>query len=773
MTIHRLYLIHHSHTDIGYTASQAVIGRQQAEFIAQALDCCTATDALPAGERFAWTCEAAWAVKLFLRRFPERAAEFWRRVREGRIEVTALECQLTDLFTLELLEETLAFTTGEARRHGAEVVTAMQNDVNGWAWGLADLLARHGVRYFTTGINETRALGVRPCPDAFRWTGPQGGNLLTWHGLHYLTGNSLNLDTPDAERRVAAWLAERKKNGYAHPVIAANIHGENHDNAPPGLWICEAVRQWNAAHADLKLELCTPRTWFAALERECPQPFPERRLAWPDWWADGNGSALREVIWVRQAQADWTATGAAARAAGQTPDPERAATVVEQATLFCEHTWGAWNSTDTPDSLEAQGQWHVKAGFACTAAAESAALLADTLRAACPFPTPAAGVAEVAVFNPLPFPRSDLAEVTIPDWALTGGDRERQVLTKTPERPGPACHLEDTAGGAPIPVRREPVILNSARHPGQRLRFIARDVPALGWKRYRLLPGDLPEAATSVQVRDHVLTTSAWRAALAPATGAITSLRQAGIDAELVNPQSWALGQLIHETIPAGRETLAAWPGVLRNAVIHRATPAMAAVAAEPHPLGITQEYASTGDGFPRVRTAVTAYAALPRLDLTVTVTPPPAADRTDAFYLAFPFAARRPEVYVELPGAVMRPGRDQIPGSATDWHSVQHYFAVADGAAWTAVVATPDAPLLQINGINTGLWQEQLPPPNGTVMSWLMNNYWFTNFPASQNGPVTCRFSLDVRPGGFDAATASRFALTIRQPLRTLARLP
>ncbi|MFA5206229.1 MAG: hypothetical protein WC708_17675, partial [Lentisphaeria bacterium] len=62
---------------------------------------------------------------------------------------------------------------------------------------------------------------------------------------------------------------------------------------------------------------------------------------------------------------------------------------------------------------------------------------------------------------------------------------------------------------------------------------------------------------------------------------------------------------------------------------------------------------------------------------------------------------------------------------------------------------------------------------PNGTVMSWLMNNYWFTNFPASQNGPVTCRFSLDVRPGGFDAAAAGRFARAIRQPLRTLARLP
>ena len=113
-----------------------------------------------------------------------------------------------------------------------------------------------------------------------------------------------------------------------------------------------------------------------------------------------------------------------------------------------------------------------------------------------------------------------------------------------------------------------------------------------------------------------------------------------------------------------------------------------------------------------------------------------------------------------------MRPGLDQVPGTATDWHSLQHYFAVS-GNEQTVAVASPDIPLVQVNGINTGKWQETLPPANGVVMSWVMNNYWFTNFPASQGGGFAWRYSLMAMPGGFDRDAAAGFAATLRQPLR------
>jgi hypothetical protein len=112
-----------------------------------------------------------------------------------------------------------------------------------------------------------------------------------------------------------------------------------------------------------------------------------------------------------------------------------------------------------------------------------------------------------------------------------------------------------------------------------------------------------------------------------------------------------------------------------------------------------------------------------------------------------------------------MRPGIDQVPGTATDWHSLQHYFAVEDGGQ-TVVVASPDIPLVQVNGINTGKWQETVPAHNGLVMSWVMNNYWFTNFPAAQGGAFTWRYRLQVLPGSLDPAATDAIARTARQPL-------
>jgi hypothetical protein len=57
--------------------------------------------------------------------------------------------------------------------------------------------------------------------------------------------------------------------------------------------------------------------------------------------------------------------------------------------------------------------------------------------------------------------------------------------------------------------------------------------------------------------------------------------------------------------------------------------------------------------------------------------------------------------------------------------------------------------------------------------MSWVMNNYWFTNFPAAQSGRVNYRYSLTGGPGAFSVEAARRFALSIRQPLLAAALSP
>ncbi len=800
-----LWLVHHTHVDIGYTEPQPILFRKHGDFIATALDYCSLTDDRPEGERFCWTCEGVWSIHRFLERHPQRRDEFFRRVRDGRIEVTGLYVNLTDLFGADLLERTLEFGAELAREGGFDIVTAMQNDVNGWTWGLPAMLASRGIRYFDTGINETRARGVRPRPSLFHWAAPGGERVLTWMGGGYLQGTFLG--QPDAPERLAGMLADLESGGYPHHALELRVHGEDHDNAPPGLWIPDLVRDWNARQDAVKLRLCTAREWFQHAEAEWPEPIPTRQAAWPDWWADGNGSALFEVTRVRKAQADLL-TARALAANGAPLDREVETAAVEAAAFFCEHTWGSWNSTDDPHHPESQAQWAFKAEKAHHAATLAAHLVTQAARsqataastgqataasigqataasigqataasigqatatsigqATATSAQPSAGAMRLAVFNPLPFLRDDTVETLVPDSAVTG-QAPGMVLQPRRLDDGPPFHLVDEDTGEKIGVTREPAIVGSDRRPAQLIRFVARGVPASGWKRYRIAHEPFaPEAATRHD--GAALANARFRLALDPVTGGIRSLvmrTPGGADRELVKPGDTTLGQFIYERIDSerGREALCEWTGFHINPPFARSTPAVRSLTSHARPDGAALVVTS-GDSTLSLTMEITLFDTLDRVDFACTLEKLP-LDRSDAVYHAFPFNLSQPEVLLELPGAVMRPHSDALPGSATDWHGVQGYFAVA-GDEGTAVVATPDVPLVQVNGINTGQWHETLPPANGVVMSWVMNNYWFTNFPATQGGRIPYRYSLTAWDGPFDAERCARFAQSRSQPL-------
>jgi alpha-mannosidase len=63
--------------------------------------------------------------------------------------------------------------------------------------------------------------------------------------------------------------------------------------------------------------------------------------------------------------------------------------------------------------------------------------------------------------------------------------------------------------------------------------------------------------------------------------------------------------------------------------------------------------------------------------------------------------------------------------------------------------------------------WVEKL-EPSTTFYSYLMNNYWETNYRAAQEGPVVFHYSM--RPHtGFDPVRAQRFGVERCQPLLVL----
>src|ERR1035438_4101186 len=57
------------------------------------------------------------------------------------------------------------------------------------------------------------------------------------------------------------------------------------------------------------------------------------------------------------------------------------------------------------------------------------------------------------------------------------------------------------------------------------------------------------------------------------------------------------------------------------------------------------------------------------------------------------------------------------------------------------------DAPLVTLGDINRGLWPEKFGERPGTVFSYAMNNYWFTNYRASQGGHFTFHYVVTSAP--------------------------
>ncbi len=113
-----------------------------------------------------------------------------------------------------------------------------------------------------------------------------------------------------------------------------------------------------------------------------------------------------------------------------------------------------------------------------------------------------------------------------------------------------------------------------------------------------------------------------------------------------------------------------------------------------------------------------------------------------EGVYFAFPLAMEHPQFRYEIQNGVVDPSRDQLPGAGKEWFSVQHWVAADEGGASVALVPV-DASLVCLGDIFRGRWPKEFGQRSGTIFSYVMNNYWDTNYAAGQGGDFTFRYVL------------------------------
>jgi hypothetical protein len=286
--------------------------------------------------------------------------------------------------------------------------------------------------------------------------------------------------------------------------------------------------------------------------------------------------------------------------------------------------------------------------------------------------------------------------------------------------------------------------------------FIAADVPGFGWRAYDLVRAErvAAEAAAAPAaraVRDG-MENGALRLAFSRTTGGIASLRVLSDDRELVDTSSsLSLGQYLYDAGEPPKNT--------------RSVPSFLSLG-EP---GIGPVFArmcsqARCEQTPTVRLEAVLWAGMARLDLRLEIEKHETLAKEGA-YAAFPLAAADGTFTVDVPGAAVRPGIDQVPGSCVDWHAARRWVDLGSdrhGVLW----AGRDVPVVSLGAIGTGRLATRFEQRGAGIFAYLLNNAWDTNFKESQGGRLSFRFSLEPHGGPHDPRAAHAFGAAACSPM-------
>jgi hypothetical protein len=473
-----------------------------------------------------------------------------------------------------------------------------------------------------------------------------------------------------------------------------------------------------------KLSIATTSEMFHEFERRYAKKIPAARGDFTPYWEDGAGSSAAETAQTRnaaerlvQAETLFAMLHPQSFPAGDFYQAWR------NVLLYNEHTWGAHCSITQPDSDFTKAQWDIKQGFAVNAASQSrklaSAALSDRPREGKP-------ATAVDVYNTLSWPRSTLAVVPA----------GLQLVGET---------VVDSSGRT----------VASQRVSNGDLVFVANDVPPLGAKRFMFRPGQA-SAQGAVQASGEVIENQQIRVAVDGKTGAIRSLRWKAVPVDLVGDGSERLNEFRYV---AGRDPKSPQGnGPVKITVLERGL-VVASLTIE-----------STAPGCRRLSVGLHLVDGADHVGVVDTIDKQRIRTQEGVH---FRFAPRVPGgiIRMDVPWGVIRPEADQLPGACKNYFSVSRWVDVSNDRLGVTC-ATIDAPLAEIGAITTdvanpfdpNVWIHHVAPTQ-TFYSYVMNNYWETNYKADNEGATVLSYAL--RPHGrFDPAAAARFGAAASQPL-------
>lgn len=725
VTYREIDLVHHAHTDIGYSHIQEDVIKIHTDNIRKALVLIEKTKNYPNDSRFVWNIESAWAVENFLQEAtPVESATFFKAVKEGQIVISATYANiLTGLCTPEEMDWITEYARQLRDSLHLPINTAMMSDVPGMSWSMVPALAKNGVRYFSNGPNYVESL-----PDkgdrigytlaeqgnkAFWWKSAEGkDSILFWtcaKGYSSWHGQPQGAVFERGPQKIAAFLNELDALHYPYEM-AQWRYNVVADNGPTDSSIASFVKQWNEKYTSPRLVLANVSDMFQRFEKKYGKTIPVISGDFTPYWEDGAYSTAKEEADTRLISEKLLLLQNVAKQKHIALNKDWLYQAKKNIVMFHEHTWGAHCSISAPDSPFTTHQWEYKKRFADSALYYTGKIEEQLTQLS-------TAPSQVQVVNTLGWNRRGYVEMDGPAaWdgkLLVDSKGNKTVIQKT---------------------------------SNNRLCFITGDVPANGELVYRITD-DVDKAGDFFKLMLNYRIDSS--------TGAIKNLNAAN--------RKWVNNN--------------AFKGLLQALYVKGLNPERFSLTTVKN-----MEWVDDGPVIKKLRITcnmegandvvyeVTQFNGLPYIKLSVIIDKKAVREK-ESVHVAFPFAIPGADVRIGADKSWYGPGEHQVPGANKDFYSVQRWIDVSDKTKGVTLVS-PQGALFELGTmvneerINNGYkkWKTSQ-PSSPDIFLYAMNNYWHTNYKADQEGKV--RFDCYLKfHDVFTLDKVNQFGYEITQPL-------
>ena len=770
--IKEVYIVHHSHTDVGYTDLQEQVIFNQAHNIRTAVKWIMEGREMDTAQKdLKWNCETWYCVEEFLKRASEEEkADFWETVRLGNMGLSANYLNFNDLTDCQYLDQKLAGMMELCQREGVAVKTAMCADINGISLGQRDALIRNGVEFLYMNIHTHH--GMYPLyqnQTPFFWENKEGKRLLVWNGEHYNLGNVLGivmgkninckpLEGPEKEKEkenlkklyenLTDSIAEYEENGYLYDFYITSVSGVFSDNAPVNPMIADTVKEFNRCYGeDVTLHMVTLQELYDRI-REKVKDAPVYQGSMNDWWGNGVGSTPYAVKHFKEALRLSRICDRLEKNTG-VHNEELVRAYGDNSLLYAEHTWGHSATISDPYDTMVTNLDFRKNSYASKAheaaamrKSEQCYLMGDILR----YYNLSGKVKAVSTSSekrllPVEF---YVEAIRLPAVKLTD-DKTGEVLPVQLSSHPRGILVSFLAEFEPL----EEKIFTYEEQPEPVERLFTRTA-WIGAERVKDIVNDYDtESCYLPYGMENKFFRISWKVG-----EGIRSFYNKTTQQELCKPGLETFFTPVYERTEIRKGVFAERSRLGRNIRGLHAKQyqgILKDVKVLEHGAIFTKtELLFELEGTYHSSVILKMYRDLPRIEFTYRVAKTLNED-VESLYLPLSLNLPDAEIYVHNAGVSMRPGIDQLPGTNMEYYMADEglIYQTRDQAF---LVNTLDTALLYMGEMESHpilLCDRQEKNNHRPVYSWIMNNTWETNFKMDLSGYCEFRYSIELIDNG------------------------